>query len=382
MLNRSFNSVVSRESKQNGVYSPAQFVKQIEGIKSKHRIDIGQSDIKYVKSVRNRSRIFEVIGRLALWFGFDPFSFAIGVVFTFLHRNLEAVELGHNCLHGQYDSLGDIPEFHSHNFRWKAPIDEEGWRREHNGIHHVQTNVYGIDPDLNHGFLRTNARLPWNRWHYIQVPLYLFYFYPQIMYKFNAQNLGFNEDFRANQFPNGNEGYALYPYKMDTKDRTSAKSRNRISINRIVLKEYFIFPLLALITGYSWARVAVGNLIVDILNNYWMAFTLQSSHFTQELQEKQDTTKKASWYKAQIESSINFKASKIITLMCGHVNYQIEHHLFPDIPSHRYPEISFEVQAICEEHNIVYPVHSSWFMAIKKYLGVFVRYSFPPKKLQ
>lgn len=353
------------------------FVSRIDQVRRNHQANFGHRDISYIKKIRTRSRSYEVLGRSLLWGGHGPISFFFGVITLFLHRNLEAVEIGHNCLHGQYDSFEELPEFHSRNFRWKAPIDEEGWRREHNGIHHVQTNVYGIDPDLNHGFLRTNSTLPWNKWHYFQVPLYLFYFYPQIMYKFNAQNLGFNEGFRASQFPDGNSGYAQYPYEKNPADRKNVVSRNLISISRILAKEYVCFPLLAFLTGFSAMRVLAGNFIVDVLNNYWMAFTLQSSHFTQDLQSFQDTKKKSVWYKCQVESSINFEASKLITLMCGHVNYQVEHHLFPDIPSHRYPEISVEVKDICREFNIKYNSHSNWGVAIFNYLKVFVKYSFP-----
>ena len=107
-----------------------EIAKAFDEIKERYRAKLGPKDISYIKGIRNKSRIFEFIGRSFIWFGFDIFSFIIGSLFLFLHRNLEAVELGHNILHGQYDCFPEIPEFHSRNFKWKAPIDEEGWRRE------------------------------------------------------------------------------------------------------------------------------------------------------------------------------------------------------------------------------------------------------------
>lgn len=357
-----------------------ELAKDIDFIRKKQIDDLGKKDIDYILGLRRKSRCLEIIGRSLIWIGIDPITLGVGGLCLFLHRNIEAVELGHNCLHGQYDYFAEIPEFHSHHFKWKAPIDEEGWRREHNGIHHVHSNVYGEDPDLNHGMLRTNDRLPWNKWHLAQVPLYLFYFYPQIMYKFNAQNLGFNEDFRESQFPTGNQGYAQYPYKKTDADRKEVNIRHWRSILRILSKEYLLFPLLAFVTGFSFLKVFLMNLIVDIINNYWMAFTLQSSHFTEPLQESQTIQNKGRWYQSQIESSINFKASKLITLMCGHVNYQIEHHLFADLPSHRYPKIAKDVQRICEKHNLTYNCNANWGVAIARYLKVFIKYSFPSKE--
>lgn len=67
--------------------------------------------------------------------------------------------------------------------------------------------------------------------------------------------------------------------------------------------------------------------------------------------------------------------------MWGHIDYQIEHHLFPDIPSRHYYDIAPEVQAICRKHNIAYKSNPNIFIAISRYLAVFWRYSFEPKAL-
>ena len=76
-------------------------------------------------------------------------------------------------------------------------------------MHHVHTNVYEKDPDLNHGFLRVNSQVPHTKLHYFQVPIYLFLFYPFMLYNFNAQNLGVVDKFRKKYFPEGNKGYAV-----------------------------------------------------------------------------------------------------------------------------------------------------------------------------
>ena len=163
-----------------------QIERDIEAIKQKHRDDLGEKDVRYIKGLRTKSRIFEALGRGLLWISPEPITFSLGVFFTWLHRNIESIEIGHNVLHGQYDYFPEIPQFHSHNFKWKAPVDEEGWRREHNGMHHVHTNVFEMDPDLNHGILRTNEQTPWNRRHLFQVPMYLLAAYPTMTLKVGA----------------------------------------------------------------------------------------------------------------------------------------------------------------------------------------------------
>ncbi|MEK7434684.1 MAG: acyl-CoA desaturase [Cyanobacteriota bacterium] len=357
-----------------------QISKAFDDIKERYRSQLGQKDIDYIKGIRKKSRIFEFIGRSFIWFGFDPFSFSFGILFLFLHRNLEAVELGHNILHGQYDYFPEIPQFHSRNFKWKAPIDEEGWRREHNDMHHIHTNVYAKDPDLTHGILRTNDRLPWNKFHLIQLPLYIFYFYPFMMYKFNAQNLGFNIAFIEKNISN-RDGYANLTYQIDNGDKKALRKRDFRSKFRIIFKEYYVFPLLALITGFSMVRVFFANLIVDVITSLWMTFTLQSTHFTEPLQDENCLENKGKWYESQINSTINFKAKyRFLSVLWGHVNYQIEHHLFPDIPSHYYPELEFEVREVCKKFNIEYKCNPTWRTAIYKYLRVFLIYSFKPKE--
>lgn len=349
-------------------------------LQARYRARLGPADVRYIKRLRLFSRIFEALGRGLIWFGFEPLSWALGVLLLFLHRNLESIEIGHNVLHGQYDCFPEIPEFHAHNFRWKSPIDEEGWRREHNNMHHVFTNVYAQDPDLTHGILRTNERLPWNPWHRFQFPIYLLYFYPFMTYKFNAQNLGFNRPFIDKHFPSP-EGYAELNYVIDGGDDTALRKRDFRAKARVIVKEYYLFPLLALFTGYSYLRVVFANLLADVLNSLWMTFTLQSSHFTQPLQPENTLEHKGKWYESQIQATINFKGHfRWQSILWGHIDYQIEHHLFPDLPSRYYPQMASEVQAICREYGIDYQCNPNMWVAVARYLGVFWRYSFKPKK--
>lgn len=348
-------------------------------LQARYRERLGAEDVAYIRKLRRYSRVFEVMGRSLLWFGFDPFTFVLGIGFLFLHRNLESIEIGHNVLHGQYDYFPEIPEFHAKNFRWKSPIDEEGWRREHNNMHHVFTNVYAKDPDLTHGILRTNDRLPWTPWHRFQFPIYVLYFYPFMTYKFNAQNLGFNKGFIEKHFPS-TEGYAALNYVIDGGDQKQLRQRDFRAKARVIFKEYYVFPLLALVTGFSFLRVMFANLIADIMNSLWMTMTLQSSHFTEPLQAEDCLEHKGKWYESQILSTINFKGRyRWQSILWGHIDYQIEHHLFPDIPSRHYPEMAPEVQAICHRHGIDYKCNPHIFKAIYRYLAVFWRYSFPPK---
>lgn len=349
-----------------------------EAIKHRHQADMGKKDVDYIRKIRRYSRIFEVLGRSAVMLLPGPLAL-LGVPFVFLHRNLESIEIGHNVLHGQYDSLPEVPEFHSHNFKWKAPIDEAGWRQEHNATHHVYTNVFEKDPDLSHGFLRTNSQVPHTTWHYFQVPFYLLLAYPTILYFFNNQNLGRSDTFREEKFPLGNKGYATFKNPENLSSEQIDK-RIRLSVFRVLFKEYAVFPLVALLSGLGFWKVFLCNALADFLNNYWIALTIQATHFTEPLQPDDAIHNKSNWYISQLDSSVNFKGTRLQSIFWGHLNYQIEHHLYPDIPSHRYPDIAKDVQAICRQYDLPYKVNESWGQAIRKYLTLFWRFSFKDAK--
>ena len=348
---------------------------EFDAIKQRYRAKLGPQDVAYIKALRTKSRLAEVLGRGLLWISPEPISFGLGVACLWLHRNLESIEIGHNVLHGQYDYFPEIPQFHAHNFKWKAPVDEEAWRREHNGLHHVHTNVYEKDPDLNHGILRMNAQTPWNSHHRWQVPLYLLVGYPTMLYNFNDQNMGFKEAWREREFPRGNEGYASVPHPGVSK--ASLKRRHHLSIARVLFKEYAAFPLLALATGFGFSKVMLGNLLADAFNNYWISLTIQATHLTEPLQSEAALAHKGHWYLSQLDSSVNFKGSRRMSILWGHLNYQIEHHLFPDVPARHYPDMAVEVKAVCEQYGLPYKCNPTWGRAIRNYLGVMWKFSFP-----
>jgi linoleoyl-CoA desaturase len=66
--------------------------------------------------------------------------------------------------------------------------------------------------------------------------------------------------------------------------------------------------------------------------------------------------------------SANFQGGKLLHIMSGNLGYQIEHHLFPDLPSNRYGEISVKVQDLCRRYGIPYttgPLHKQYGQVLR-----------------
>ena len=88
-------------------------------------------------------------------------------------------------------------------------------------------------------------------------------------------------------------------------------------------------------------------------------------HFTEE--ELEDETR-AEWYLRQMLGSANFTGSPFLHIMSGNLGYQIEHHLFPDLPSNRYAEISDKVRPLCDKYGIPYttgPLYKQYGQALR-----------------
>src|SRR5262245_58279648 len=81
----------------------ASFAAAIEAIRDEFGARIGEEDLEHVKRLRRFSRTMEVLGRACIHFSIEPILFSTGVVALFVHKQIEAVEIGHTALHGAYD---------------------------------------------------------------------------------------------------------------------------------------------------------------------------------------------------------------------------------------------------------------------------------------
>ena len=59
-------------------------------------------------------------------------------------------------------------------------------------------------------------------------------------------------------------------------------------------------------------------------------------------------------YRRQVAGSANFEGGPLMHLLSGNLDHQIEHHLFPDLPSNRYAEVAPKVREVCERHDVAY----------------------------
>ncbi|RYJ05573.1 MAG: acyl-CoA desaturase, partial [Actinomycetales bacterium] len=132
---------------------------------------------------------------------------------------------------------------------------------------------------------------------------------------------------------------------------------------RQVLKDFVAYPALALalvpVVGW-WAPLAVigANFVANLMRNIWTFLIIFCGHFPAEVQtfaeEDAQNETRGQWYLRQLLGSANISGSTPFHILSGNLSHQIEHHLFPDIPARRYPEVAHEIRAICERHGLQY----------------------------
>lgn len=347
------------------------FGAEIHAVGEEVRARMGEADVAYVKKLRKISRTAEALGRALIHFSFDPFTWSAGVFSLFLHHQLETTEIGHSALHGSWDGLQGAEAFYSSAFKWIMPVDEKAWKHEHNILHHQYTNIVGKDPDLNYGGLRIADQTPWRLANLFQFAQF-FWTAPVFTWVIGTHATGLTDL----THPKGDETYAnVMP---DKKIGTVIKAFKQTAKKMIPysLYQFGFWPMLA---GPFWWKVLAGNLSAEALRNVYTCATIYAGHFGDDLEYYDKDFKargRGEWYKAQIEAAHDYDVPGPISMLCGALDYQIEHHLFPKLPPNRLREIAPKIREICARYGVRYH-HATWGATLKMSLKRILEMSLP-----
>ncbi|MDP3295765.1 MAG: acyl-CoA desaturase [Nevskia sp.] len=323
--------------------TPAQFAAigtAFDAIRNRMRADLGERDATYIRTMIKRQRQFEVAGRVMMMI---PPVWPAGVAALSVSKILDNMEIGHNVMHGQYDWMGD-PALNSKNFEWDSADTSRNWKITHNYEHHTYTNVLNKDHDIGYGLLRMSTDQKWEPRFLANLPLtvLLHSFFQHFV---AVQNLKVEE-------------VLIY------KTKTGAQLKEEFKpvwkkMRKQLAKDYVLFPLLA---GPMVPMVFAGNVLANLARNVWACAVIFNGHFPEDVEQFPESVieneTRGQWYVRQLLGSANFSGGKLMHIMSGNLSFQIEHHLFPDLPAHRYAEIAPEVRAICEKHGLPYKTGS------------------------
>ena len=302
----------------------------------------GVADAKYIRRTIAFQRALAAGGRVVLMFSNRKPAWILGTGMLGVAKIVENMELGHNVMHGQWDWMND-PEIHSSSWEWDTTCPSVQWKHSHNFVHHKYTNIVGMDDDVGYGILRVTRDQPWEWWN-VGNPVYNF-----LLATFFEWGVALHH-LETEKLRKGQKSY-----------RAALKDLRVIGrkVGKQAAKDYLIFPALA---GPNWFTTLTANATANFIRNYWSYAVIFCGHFpdgaekfTVEEYEEEDQPR---WYLRQMLGSANFRAGPLMRFMSGNLSHQIEHHLFPDLPSNRYEEIGVRVRELCDKYDLPYTTGS------------------------
>ncbi|MCE5290246.1 MAG: acyl-CoA desaturase [Nocardiaceae bacterium] len=312
--------------------------RELDAIREQVIASRGDRDAAYIRNLIDAQRKLEFVSRAVLLVSLFPPAFVVGTAGLTISKILENMEIGHNVMHGQWDWMRD-PDIHSTTYEWDSASPASMWKHSHNELHHTYTNVLGKDHDLGYGIMRVDEDQRW-RPMYLAQPLWNFLNACVFQYGIAAYDLEIGK------------------YVAGRKDKEVFQEQARgvlAKIRKQVTKDYVVHPLLS---GPSAPTTLLANVIANFARNWWTHSVIMCGHFPEGVETFEKTSidgeTRGDWYLRQMLGSANISGSPFLHLMTGNLSFQIEHHVFPDLPSNRYQEIAPKVQELFERYGLTY----------------------------
>ncbi|OZC68012.1 fatty acid desaturase [Rhodococcus sp. 06-418-5] len=377
----------------------AELAKEFDAIHDEVYASLGDKDRKYITSVIAAQRQLLVAGRVLLLGSTSKPAWLAGTTCLGIAKILENMEIGHNVMHGQWDWMND-PEIHSSVWDWDTASTASSWKHSHNYVHHTYTNIRGKDKDLGYEIMRIDPR---QKWH----PAYLAQpFYNVLLMAFFEWGVALHdldiEAIRRGEKPIKDlvedlKGIGVKARKQFVKDyvgwpiisagafalaqlasggrlpeskrsRLASKLRGSARFGKNRRTASFLDSRFSGVESTFLSTLAA-NFTANIIRNVWSNAIIFCGHFPDQAytfsQEEVENETRGGWYVRQLVGAANIDGGPLFHLMSGNLSYQVEHHLYPDMPSTRYADVAPKIKDICERYELPYntgPFFKQWGM--------------------
>ena len=241
------------------------------------------------------------------------------------------------------------------------------WKLQHNVLHHTYTNIHDVDDDIaNKGVLRFSPHNSPKKFHRYQF-IYVFFFYgiltlywvfakdfiQHVKYRSNGVNMSKPEEFRSSLW-------------------------KTIFLKIFYLAYIFLLPYY--FGGYTILQIVSGFLIMHAIGGLVLGIVFQMAHSVEQADfplPDENNIIANDWAIHQMETTVNFARNhKFISWYVGGLNYQVEHHLFPNICHVHYPKIAHIVKQTAEEYGVPYKDAPTMWGAFKSHLRMLRRFGY------
>ncbi len=342
---------------------------ELDAIRLDVEDSLGARDARYIHRTIAAQRALEVAGRLLLTASSKRPAWWAGTATLGVAKIIENMEIGHNVMHGQWNWMND-PEIHSTTWEWDMSAASKHWVAAHNFQHHKYTNILGMDDDVGYFVLRVTRDQPWERYNIGNV-LYNAFLSLGFEWGIGLQTVDVEKAFKSGP------------------DRAINRQRLRefsVKAGRQVAKDYVVAPALtSLSPAATYRSTLTANAVANVMRNIWANAVIFCGHFPDGAEKFTKTDMagetKGEWYLRQLLGSANFEGGPVLRFMSGNLCHQIEHHLYPDLPSNRLHEISLRVRAVCDKYDLPYTT-GSFLMQYGKTWRTIAKLSVPNKYLR
>lgn len=260
----------------------------------------------------------------------------------------------HDANHGAYSKNKKVNNFFG-AFLNMAGGSHYMWRIQHNVLHHTYTNVTGMDEDIAPGkvmrFSPYEKRLKAHKYQH----LYAWFLYGMMTLMWVTV-----KDFRQ-----------LYDYSKRGLTKTESDSTSKLLVNIIFMKLVYYGVVLVLplvFTPVPWYLTVIGFITMHYITGVILGMIFQPAHVVPTSNypmPDESGNIKADWAVSQLLNTANFAPkSRFFSWFVGGLNYQIEHHLFPNVCHVHYKKLSKIVRETAEEFNLPYNSEKTFASAL------------------
>jgi fatty acid desaturase len=369
----------------------AAFANELDALRRDIDSRLGEEDLRHLRKMARWGRFFTGVGYATAWLGPNLVSMAC----LAQGNTARWTMLMHHVGHRGYDKVPGVPAaFKSTVFAqgsrrvrdWLDWMDPEAWAVEHNVLHHFRTGELA-DPDLVEENLTAvrDAQLP-QAIKYAIVGFFAFtwkltYYAPNTLQVLRHQQ-------RKNERPASTTTSTTTPKTESAEKRSNPdtllsafdlRTETGRAFARRCLLPYGGLRFVAAPLAFSplgplaVASVFVNTVGAELLANLQSFLLIAPNHAGDDVYRFEGrSTDRAEFYVRQVAGSVNYRTGGDVNdFFHGFLNYQIEHHLFPDLPMLRYQELQPKVRAVCEKYGVPY-VQESVFRRAKKLVDVMV----------
>jgi linoleoyl-CoA desaturase len=295
-----------------------------------------------------------LLGGIALFLATDSVLVRIAALLISTCGSLGLSTCAHTASHNATSNSEGMNRFLTYfGFTFFFGVSATYWWHKHCVVHHPVPNLIGEDDDIDLAPFFAITESPDGR------TQRLFYRLQWLLVPFA---LGLNE------FNIQRSGWLFLVKRLRDPRQRQASHWLDLGILALHWATWMFLPMLVFsplsVIGFYAVRMA--------LMGYAMFIGFAPAHFPEEAVAAVGQEKSADFILRQTAATVNFRTGAFGALLCGGVQFQIEHHLFPWISPYHYPELSKIVETFCRQHG--YPYRTlGWGEATWKSLVVFYR---------